>query len=118
MLISEIKTDFHFSDDRGSLTQLSHEKIGQVNILVCKKATIRGNHYHKVSTESFYVVSGCVEVMCYKDDMKEEKTFKTGDFFQIKPFIVHSMSFPEDCILVAMYDICIEHSDGTKDIYN
>ena len=27
------------------------------------------------------------------------------------------MSFPEDCVLVAMYDIPVEHEDGTKDIY-
>lgn len=118
MLIVEIHTDFHYSDERGSLTQLVHGSIGQVNVLVNRKGTMRGNHYHKISTESFYAVSGSVKVMCSKDDATEEKIFTGGDFFQINPFVIHSMVFPEDCVLVAMYDICVEKDDGTKDIYN
>ena len=38
-------------------------------------------------------------------------------FFEISPNIIHSMDFIEDCIMVAMYDKCVEKSDGTKDIY-
>lgn len=118
MLISDIPVDFCHADDRGSLTQLAHNSIGQVNVLISRKDTIRGNHYHKISTESFYVVSGSVEVIGFNDSETEKRIFKRGDFFQIKPYVVHSMIFPEDCILVAMYDICVEKVDGTKDIYH
>ena len=117
MLITDIPVDFCHDDDRGSLTQLAHNSIGQVNILVSRKGSIRGNHYHKISTESFYVVSGSVEVSGFKDNETDKRFFKTGDFFQIKPYVVHSMTFPEDCVLVAMYDICVEKVDGTMDIY-
>ena len=118
MLIKDIHTDFQHADDRGSLTQLAHDSIGQVNVLVSRKGTTRGNHYHKISTESFYVVNGCVEVKCSKGDTVEDRVFSTGDFFQIKPYVMHSMMFSEDSVLVAMYDVCVEKDDGTKDIYN
>lgn len=118
MLIKDIKVDFSHQDDRGSLYQLMHNNIGQVNVLKSKKGTVRGDHYHKISTESFFVVTGQVEVVCSKNGEDEKSIFSEGDFFQISPYIMHSMRFPEDCILVAMYDICIEKEDGSKDIYN
>ena len=44
-------------------------------------------------------------------------TFKEGEFFEIVPFVLHNMYFPEDCLMVQMYDIPVENEDGTKDIY-
>lgn len=40
-----------------------------------------------------------------------------GGFFEIEPRVIHRMRFPENCVLVAMYDVPIERPDGTKDIY-
>lgn len=117
MLIKDLQTDFFHKDERGSLTQLLHENCGQVNVLISYAGTSRGNHYHKIATESFFVVSGSVEVTCTLNKESEVRTFREGDFFQISPSIVHSMSFREDCTMVAMYDICVEKEDGTKDIF-
>lgn len=118
MLIETLSVDFSHADDRGSIVQLLHNNCNQINVLMSYKGIIRGNHYHKIATESFYVVSGSVEVSCTKELDVEIKTFSTGDFFRIRPYIVHSMIFPEDCVLVAIYDVCVEKEDGTKDIYN
>ena len=34
-----IKTDFEFSDDRGTITQLIHDGYKQVNVITSKKGT-------------------------------------------------------------------------------
>ena len=89
----------------------------QINVLESRKGVVRGGHFHKASRESFFVVSGRVEVTQKKVSEKQTELFSPGDFFEIAPFVVHSMCFPEDCVLVAMYDIPVEQKDGTKDIY-
>jgi mannose-6-phosphate isomerase-like protein (cupin superfamily) len=116
-MIRELKADFSHTDERGSLFQLTHEAPEQVNVLISKKGTSRGNHYHKISTESFFVVSGSVEVTCSKENETEVRCFHSGDYFQIPPYTAHSMRFAEDCVMVAMYDICIEKENGEKDIW-
>lgn len=116
-LIELRKVDFCFEDKRGFLTQLVHEGFNQVNVLYTKKGEIRGKHYHKISVEVFYIVNGSVEVEASKENCTEKYVFNKGDFFQIKPHVIHSMFFLEDCLMVQMYDRCIEKYDGTKDIY-
>ena len=130
-MIRKIDTDFNFKDARGELTQLVHTGYEQFNVLESNKGVIRGGHYHKVSTEAFFVIRGSVEVGYYmlKDapsegnDMpagaenEKKVTFNQGDFFEVTPFTVHSMYFPEDCIMAQMYSICVEAPDGSKDIY-
>ena len=116
-MVENVKADFSFSDDRGSLVQLVHEGYEQVNVLTTRKGVTRGGHYHKLSRERFYVVSGAVELTAVKDEKTENYTFRENDFFEIAPYTVHSMTFPEDCVMVAMYDKCVEKPDGTKDIY-
>lgn len=113
-----LKPDFTFQDDRGELVQLVHKGYEQINVLFSRKGTLRGGHYHKESREAFFVVSGCVELCLEQENGRETNVFQKGDFFLIQSYEIHSMSFPEDCTLVAMYDKRIEHEDGTKDIYS
>lgn len=42
------------------------------------------------------------------------ETFAAGDFFQIPPYVSHAMTFDEDSVLVALYDIPVETTDGGK----
>ena len=116
-LIVRKKIDFGFEDTRGSLTQLVHEGFAQVNVLITKKGVTRGGHYHKKSVEAFYVVSGSVEVTAAYENEVKQYVFRKGDFFEVHPYVIHSMFFEEDCIMVQMYDTCVELPDGTKDIY-
>lgn len=116
-LFERIKPDFQFSDQRGSLVQLVHQGYEQVNVLTTKAGVTRGGHYHKRSTEAFFVVSGQVTVEFKKDTEAQTETFSEGEFFRIFPFVSHTMSFPEDTVLVAMYDRAVEQADGTKDIF-
>lgn len=111
------KVDFQHNDERGSLTQLVHDGYKQVNVLETKAGFMRGAHFHKCSAEAFYVILGSVEV-AFKGKSGERKVrFRQGDFFEVAPFVLHNMVFPEDCLMVQMYDIPVENEEGTKDIY-
>lgn len=112
-----LKPDFEFRDERGKLVQLVHAGYEQVNVLESYAGTLRGGHYHKESREVFYVADGSVDVSFIRGEEREDRTFHSGEFFLIYPEVVHSMSFPEDCTLIAMYDKCVERADGKKDIH-
>lgn len=117
MLYEKLFPDFDFEDERGRLVQLVHMGYTQVNVITSKAGAMRGNHYHRRSTEAFYVVSGSVVVTLEWNKNREEVIFKSGNFFQIQPGIIHSMLYPEDTTLIALYDLPIEQKDGKKDIF-
>ena len=116
-MIEVLKTDFEHKDDRGQLVQLVHKGYEQVNVLISNTNTLRGGHYHKEVQEAFYVISGSVVLRTQKDGKEKDFRFASGDFFMISPYTVHSMEFPEHCVMVQLYDRCVEREDGTKDIY-
>ena len=116
-MYENLKPDFKFQDTRGQLIQLVHKDYKQINILITKRGVIRGGHYHKISREAFYLISGSVDVAFSKFDIDKKTHFEAGDFFEILPYTIHTMSFPEDCIMVVMYDVPVEDENGQKDIY-
>lgn len=116
-LFRRIKVDFQHVDARGSLTQLVHQGFAQINVLKSKKGATRGAHFHKRSHEAFYIVNGSVDVLFKSKEREESITFHEGEFFEIPPFVLHNMVFPEDCLMVQMYDIPVENEDGSKDIF-
>ena len=116
MIYRSLAPEFTHRDNRGSLTQLVSHGYSQVNILISHSGAMRGGHFHKACREAFYVISGSVTVCFEKAGFKETVDFKQGDFFEIEPYTVHEMCFPEDCVMVALYDRPVETPEG-KDIY-
>ncbi len=112
-MLKTIKTDFHFTDERGSIVQLIHQGYRQINVITSKKGVVRGGHYHKQNEEAFYIISGELEVTVNNEILR----FRTGDFFGIEANDMHSFVFLEDTILVSMYSSGVELDDGTKDIF-
>ena len=117
-LVQVLPIDFSYSDERGRLTQLVHGGFRQINVLTTRRGVTRGGHFHKVSREAFYVVSGSVEIALKTAERSESAVFRTGDFFAVGPYVSHSMFFPEDCVMVQMYDRPVEQPNGEKDIYS
>lgn len=116
-LIEILEPDFIFEDNRGTLTQITHEPYAQVNAVFTKKGQDRGNyHYHRFTKEVFFVLSGKITVTLRLGDEKEEYTFSDGDMFVIHEEVRHCFSFEEDTYLVAFYTSRVELEDGTKDI--
>lgn len=118
MQLFEIRnTEFSKQDIRGKLTQLASRNIAQVNVVESKKGSVRGGHYHKICEESFYLIKGSVKVKLRKGEFAEEEIIKEGTFFTIKPYIVHSLEFIEDTIMVVIYDEAVQTNERF-DIYS
>ncbi len=117
-LFERMNINFQFSDQRGTLMQLVNDGYQQINLIESKKGVFRGGHFHKVSKEAFFVINGSVDVTFKLGSETEIVHFVKNDFFFLKPFIIHGMHFPEDCLLLALYDKPVELVDGTKDIYH
>lgn len=119
MLVSFLKEDFKFSDDRGDLIQLIHDGFKQVNYITARSGCIRGGHYHKLNIEAFFVISGSFVLEVSRlgsSETKEIYNMKQGDFFCIYPEVVHSFNFTADTQLISMYSQGVEIKDGKKDI--
>ena len=112
-----LQTEFEFADDRGKLTQLVHEGYQQINVLFSKQGVTRGSHFHRICREAFYVLSGSVEFTLKTAAAEETVVFRADDFFAIEPGVSHSLFFPEDCLMVQLYDRPVELPDGGKDIH-
>ena len=117
MLIEMMEPDFKFSNETGLLVQLVHEGWNQVHVLVSNAGATRGGHYHKVSKEVFYIVSGSIKLLIETENEKEEYILNQNDMFMVLPYQKHTFTFIEDTVMVSMYDVCVEKEDGTKDIY-
>lgn len=115
MMYRLLAPEFAHRDERGSLLQLASKGYSQVNVLVSRRGVTRGGHYHERCREAFFVVSGNVHVTMERDGAVEEADFAEGSFFEFETFTAHEMYFPEDCVMVALYDTPVESEEG-KDI--
>lgn len=116
-LVEILAPNFTFLDQRGDLVQLVRDGWKQVNYIESKKGVIRGNHFHKLNREAFYVISGRFRLTLQNNDIKEECLFQKGDMFLINPLVVHSFEFDEDTQLISLYDRGVEIDEDNKDIY-
>ena len=116
MMVKIIKPDFVFEDDRGSLVQLIHEGYRQIIVVTSRAGVERGNHFHRLNREGFYVVDGAFLLEVSFEGKSESYEFKKGDMFIIEPFVMHRFVYRDDTTLVAFYDKGVELPDGTKDI--
>lgn len=115
-MVKIIKPDFIFEDERGTLIQLVHEGYKQINVVTSKAGFERGNHYHRLNREGFYVIDGAFTLEARLGSKKETYEFKKGDMFIIEPDVIHRFVYHEDSTLIGFYDNGVELSDGTKDI--
>lgn len=115
-MIKILEPDFIFEDSRGSLVQLVREGYSQINVVTSKAGVERGNHFHKLNREGFYVVDGSFTLEASLDGKTEVYNFGKGDMFVIEPCVMHRFVYHEDTTLVAFYDKGVELADGTKDI--
>ena len=119
MMIELLKPDFEHRDDRGVLMQLFSGQIGQVNYVESEKDAVRGNfHYHEFNDESFFVISGEVQVFLEQNGEEESHTFRAGSLFRIRRGIGHKFVYLQKTELIVIYDNGVVLSDGRKDIVN
>ena len=81
-----------FSDTRGRIFDIVEEPISHVGLITFKKGAIRGNHYHKKSTQYTYILKGKIKFVVSGIKGNNKKTFilTEGMFSRIPPKIVHA----------------------------
>lgn len=116
-LIEILAPDFNCEDQRGTLTQITHEPFAQTNAVFTKAGQVRGNyHYHRHTKEVFFIISGEVLIHLRASEKKESHLFKSGDMFLIPENVGHCFEFLQDTYLVAFYTQRVELENGEKDI--
>ena len=76
-------------DGRRTLTQLLTAPIQQVNLYEAKRGAYLGNHFHKDTTEYFYVFNG---TLVYN----EKSIFSKGSLFKVEPPEKHHLECVSD----------------------
>jgi len=103
-----------YRDRRGVITDLLNEKVNHVGLITTKKGAVRANHYHKLSTQYGYILSGKMEVSTAKFNkisVVKKVILNPGELITIPPFTVHKFKAIKDS---AMIDIISESRAGTK----
>ena len=118
--IKIIKIKPVYSDKRGMITDILNNKVNHVGIIVTSKGAVRANHYHKLSTQHSYILSGSFEVLTAKanNPSKVKKTIlKVGDLIEIPPFTIHRFKALKKTVMI---DIISESRAGDnyeKDVF-
>ncbi|MDP3726073.1 MAG: methyltransferase domain-containing protein, partial [bacterium] len=81
-----------FSDERGDIFDIVEEGISHVGLITFKKGAVRGNHYHKQSTQYTYILEGEIQFVTSDIDGKNKKEFvlTEGMVTHIPPHTVHA----------------------------
>ena len=90
-------------DERGRIVDvLTSTAIDAATVIECKPGAVRGNHYHKDTTQWTYVLDGSVAyVSVGPNGVREEVTLDKGDLVVTEPFESHAIqAIVESRILV------------------
>ena len=98
-----------FEDNRGKIFDLlDTKKVKHIGIIESKNGSIRGNHFHRKSTQWTYVIEGKIRVYTknVSDDKSEveESILNENDMIVIPPMIIHAVEALEDSKLLVLTD--------------
>ena len=93
-----IETEVNHRDDRGSIMDLIEgANINAVTFISFKKGAVRGNHYHKQTTQWNYVLRGKIRLVAQAgDQVPEEAILESGGFAVTEPMEKHALVGVED----------------------
>ena len=84
------------SDSRGLICDIFYDvSINHVAMITSKKGSIRGNHFHKKTTQHILIIKGELEYWYLNSKGKEHKSkfviLKEGDIVSTPPYEVHAL---------------------------
>ena len=87
-----------FEDDRGTIKDvLIRQPIDAITIIRSKKGVVRGNHFHKDTTQWVYAQSGQLRSLTQKDNEPVvEQIVNPGDLLVAEPWEKHVLVAIED----------------------
>ena len=94
-------------DEKGIISDIViGKKIQHVGIITSKANTLRGNHYHKLSTQYNYILRGKIEltVKDAKNDQPEKGKviLAGGDIVTIPHMTIHALKALEDSVFLVL----------------
>jgi dTDP-4-dehydrorhamnose 3,5-epimerase len=98
-----------FEDDRGAIFDLvDKEKISHIGMIISKKGSVRGNHFHKDAKQITYILSGKIELTAKDVSMEGTKPqtimMEAGDIVTIPSMVAHSLKAIEDTTFLIFTD--------------
>lgn len=95
--MSKFKNKISFKDSRGVIIDLiTNSKITSVTFITHKKNQIRGNHFHKKTTQWNYILKGKVKVFSKIENKKKSYILKKGEISITKPNEKHAIKAIEN----------------------
>ena len=90
-------------DARGAITDvLDGVPVECVTLLTSRKGSVRGNHYHKKTTQYAYVVRGRFRLFTQRPGQRvRARVVKTGELVVTPPLERHAFVALEDSLLLA-----------------
>lgn len=111
-----------FEDNRGTITDIFYmSNMNHGCIITNQPGAVRGNHYHKLTTQYTYILSGSVTYYSKaldSQDPADEFTAVTGDMIVSDPLEIHAMKAgPEGCTFIAFAEGPRGGADYESDTY-
>ena len=109
--------EFIHKDSRRTLKQLFTDDIKQVNFYEARRNAVLGNHFHKITTEYFYILKGSVIVTTWKrgETIHDVRILNTDDYFRVDPFENHTVQCMTNTKILTF--LSKPYKDSDPDIY-
>ena len=96
--------EINFEDARGTITDIFvKDSQDHGTIIMSKKGTVRGNHYHKATKQSDFILSGKLKVLTQKVGETEviESEVGPSTFISHEPNEAHTYVALEDTVFIS-----------------
>jgi quercetin dioxygenase-like cupin family protein len=112
-----------FKDDRGSITDIFYQaNMNHGCVITNQPGAVRGNHYHKLTTQYTFVMSGTLTYysknLYITDQPPNVLQASAGDMIISEPFEIHAMrAGPDGCTFIAFAEGPRGGADYESDTY-
>ena len=96
--MEKINVSVAFSDERGKIIDLiENEEIHAITLITFTKGAVRGNHFHKETTQWNYLIKGKIKLVTQMPGEKVVETImQPGEFTVTRPNDRHALQAMED----------------------
>ena len=101
--MKKYKLRTNFKDQRGIIKDVIQEDINSITYITIKKGKIRGNHYHKKTTQWNFIISGSVNLFYKKNFLSKtikKVLLKKNDLAVCRPNEPHAFKSLKDCEII------------------
>ena len=108
-------------DERGRFLGITNSgPWNEINMLESRAGAVRGGHYHKHTTEAFYIICGKIEIEIRNLDNNTIEVFsaKQDDVFIIEPMEIHTFKILTDSKWINMLSSSMDQTNGPIDIFS